>query len=82
MSHRIEIHSRWGNVALAVVGVVYLVGAVATLLYYLVTSWDASALTDRVLQLTLAASALAGAFLLLTAADNLGVHFRQRRRHS
>ena len=82
MSHRIEIRSRSGNVALAVIGAIYLIIAVATLMFYLVTSWGASALTDRVLQLALAGSALVGAFFLATGASNLGVHFGARRRHS
>ena len=82
MSHHIEIRSRSGNVALAVIGAIYLILAMATLLLYLVTSWGASALTDRVLQLTLAGSALAGAFFLTTGAGNLGVHLGARRRHS
>ena len=82
MSHHIEIRSRSGNVALAVIGAVYLIIAVATLLFYVVTSWGASALTDRLLQLMLAGSALAGAFFLATGAGNLGVHFGARRHHS
>lgn len=82
MTHRIEIRSRSGNVALGVIGAIYLICAVATLFFYLVTSWGATGLMDRLLQLTLAGSALAGAFFLATAADNLGVHIRTRRRHS
>ncbi len=82
MAHRIEIRSRPGNVALAVVGAIYLICAVATLLFYVVTTWGASALTDRVLQLTLAFSAAAGAFFLATGTGNLGMHFRGRHRHS
>ena len=82
MPHRIEIRSRSGNVALGVIGAIYSISAIATLLYYLVTSWGAAALLDFLLQLTLAASALGGAFFLASAAGNLGVTFRHGRRHS
>jgi len=82
MSHRIEIRSRSGNVALAVIGAIYFICGIGTLLFYLVTSWGAAALIDHLLQLTLAGSALAGAFFLLTAAGNLGVGIKPRRRHS
>jgi hypothetical protein len=82
MAHRIQIRSRSGNVALGVIGAIYLVCGIGTLLFYLVTSWGAAALIDRFLQLTLAGSALAGAFFLVTAAGNLGLDLRSRRRHS
>lgn len=82
MSHRIEIRSRSGNVVLAVIGAIYFVCGIGTLLFYLVTSWGAAAMIDHLLQLTLAGSALAGAFFLATAAGNLGVGVKPRRRHS
>ena len=82
MAHRIQFRSRSGNVALAVIGAIYFICGIGTLLFYLVTSWGASAMIDRLLQLTLAGSALAGAFFLTTAAGNLGVGIRSRRRHS
>ncbi len=82
MTHRIEIRSRSGNVALGVVGAIYLIAAVGTLLLYVVSSWGGASLIDHILQLTLVGSALAGAFLLLTAAGNLGIGVRPRRRHS
>ena len=79
MSHRIEIRSRSGNVALGVVGAIYFVCAIGTLLLYLSTTWAGGAgLIDRFLQLTLIGSALAGAFFLVTAAGNLGVGARRR----
>jgi len=82
MSHRVEIRSRSGNVALAVVGAIYLVCAIATLFFYVVSSWGATGLLDRLLQLTLAGAAIAGAFFLATGTGNLGLHFGPRRRHS
>ena len=81
MSHHIEIRSRFGNVALGVIGAIYFISAVGTLLLYVITSWGAAALLDHVLQLALAGSALAGAFFLLTAADNLGIRHRGRTSH-
>ncbi len=82
MAQLVEIRSRSGNVALGVIGAVYFICGIGTLLFYLVTSWGAAAMVDHLLQLTLAGSALAGAFFLATAAGNLGVGFRPRRRHS
>ena len=81
MPHRIVIRSRSGNLALAAIGAIYLITALATLLYYLATTWGAAALLDLLLQLTLAAAALAGAFFLATAAGNLGA-LRRQRHHS
>jgi hypothetical protein len=74
MHHRISIHSRPGNVALGAVGLLYLLAAGATLLIFLAMSWDGATLVDRVLQLALAGSGLAGAFFLHTAVRNLGTH--------
>jgi hypothetical protein len=82
MSHHVEIRSRSGNVALGVVGAIYLLSAVGTLLLYVITSWGAAALLDHLLQLALIGSALAGAAFLVIAADNLKVSFRLRRKTS
>ena len=82
MTHRIEIRSRPGNVALGVVGAIYFICAVGILLLYVVTSWGGATMLDHLLQLTLVGSALAGAFLLTTAAGNLGIGLRPNRRHS
>ncbi len=76
------IRSRFGNVALAVVGAIYLVCALGTLSFYVITSWGAAALTDHLLQLMLVGSALAGGFFLITAVGNLGVGLRTRRHQS
>ena len=77
--HHIEIRSRSGNVALGVLGVIYFLSAIGTLLFYVISSWGAAALIDHVLQLALIGSALAGAVFLVIAADNLKINLRLRR---
>jgi hypothetical protein len=79
MFHQMTIHSRSGNLALAVIGVAYLLCALVTLFSFDVT--DAS-LVDRLLQLALVGSALAGAFFLHIGTRNLGIHPRLRLRRS
>jgi hypothetical protein len=76
MLRQITIQSRSGNMALALVGLVYFLCALAILFFFVVTSWFGASLIDRFLQLALAGSALAGAFFLQIAARNLGVHRR------
>lgn len=80
MSHHVEIQSRSGNVALGVIGAIYLLGAIGTLSWYVISSWGAAALLDRLLQLALIGSALSGAAFLAIAADNLHLTGRLRRR--
>ncbi len=82
MFQQITIRSRPGNVALALVGLVYLLCALGTLFFFVVTSWSDASLVDRVLQLALAGAAFAGAIFLHIGARNLGVHPRlSLRRH-
>jgi hypothetical protein len=69
---RIEIHSRRGSLALGVVGVVEALCALATLLIYVVNSWGAASPIDRLLQLSLVASAAGGLYLLIVGLQNLG----------
>jgi hypothetical protein len=71
--HRIEIHSRRGSLALGVIGVIDVVCAVATLFIYIVKSWDAASSLDRLLQLTLIASAVGGLYLFFVGVENLGI---------
>src|SRR5438874_6982056 len=78
MSHHVEIRSRSGNVALGLVGAIYFLSAIGTLLLYVITSWGAAALIDHLLQLTLIGSAVAGAAFLMIAADNLKLRLRRR----
>lgn len=73
---QVPIRSRVGNVALGVLGIVYLISATATLVYYLVTSWGAMGLTDYILQLALIASAIGGLFFIAIAAENLKLPLR------
>ena len=50
---------------------IYFVSATATLVYYVVTSWGAAGLLDRVLQLALLTSAIGGVIFMLIAKENL-----------
>lgn len=70
---RIAIQSRVGNVVLGVLGALYFVSAIATLVYYIASSWGAMGLTDYVLQLALIASAIGGLLFMAIAGDNLGL---------
>jgi hypothetical protein len=82
MLKEITIRSRSGNMALALVGLLYFLAALVTLSFFVVTSWSGASLIDRVLQLALVGSAFAGAFFLHVGAQNLGVHPRLTlRRH-
>ena len=68
---RVVIRSRIGNAVLALLGVLYVVSATVTFIYYVVTNWGANGLTDYVLQTALIAAASGGVFFVLIAADNL-----------
>jgi hypothetical protein len=82
MLKQITIRSRSGNMALALAGMVYFLGALVTLSFFVVTSWFGASMVDRVLQLALVGSAFAGAFFLHVGAQNLGVRPRLTlRRH-
>lgn len=73
---RVAIRSRLGNGVLGVLGVIYFLSAGGILIYYIVSSWGADSLVDRVLQLGLAGAALCGLVFVIIAVGNLGV--RQR----
>jgi ABC-type Co2+ transport system permease subunit len=68
---RVPIRSRLGNGVLGLLGVVYFISATATLIYYIVTSWGATSLTDNVLQMGLIAAAIGGLFFIAIAKQNL-----------
>ncbi len=70
---RIEVRSRTGNAVLGVLGVVYLISALALLAYDLMQTWGAAGMIDRAVQVALVVSALAGGFFILTAMRNLGL---------
>ena len=70
---RIEVRSRTGNAVLGVLGVVYLISALALLAYDLVQTWGAAGTIDRAVQGALIVSAFAGIFFIMTALRNLGL---------
>ena len=73
----IMIRSRFGNGVLGVLGAVYFLSATTILVYYVVTTWGAAGMIDRLLQFALIACAIGGLLFIGIAADNLGL--RQRR---
>jgi len=77
---RIEIHSRRGSLALGFAGVVDVVCAIAILLIYVVNSWGAASMLDRLLQFSLMVSAAGGIYLLAVGLANLGVQAHPRLR--
>ena len=77
---RVRVRSRSGNLMLAVLGVVYSVGALVALVAFAVDVWDAAGLTDRALQIGLIAAAGCGVWFLLTGLENLGIYSRRMAR--
>ena len=75
---RVIVHSRSGNVVLAVLGAVYVLGAIAAFVAFAADVWSAASFTDRALGLGLIAAAIGGVWLLVTGLENLGVHFGRR----
>ena len=71
---RVILRSRSGNVVLTVLGALYTVAAVVTLVAFAVDVWNALALRDLAMQLGLIAAAAGGIRLLLTGLENLGIH--------
>ena len=69
---RVVIRSRIGNTTLALLGLLYVVSASATLIYYIVTNWGANHITDLILQAALVAAAIGGVFFVLIGFANLG----------
>jgi hypothetical protein len=68
---RVRIRSRYGNIVLGFLGVVYFLAAGATLVYYVAKNWGANGLTDFVLQAALLGAAGLGALFVLIALANL-----------
>ena len=77
---RVRVRSRSGNLMLAVLGVVYSVGALVALVAFAVDVWDAAGLTARALQIGLIAAAGCGVWFLLTGLENLGIYSRRMTR--
>ncbi len=70
---RVPIRSRLGNAILGVLGALYFVSATATLIYYVVTTWEAMGAIDYALQLALLGAAIGGLFFMAVAAQNLAL---------
>ena len=68
---RVMIRSRIGNGVLAVLGVIYVLSATATLIYYVVSNWNANGLVDYVLQFALVCAALGGVLFFMIGYGNL-----------
>lgn len=71
---RVIVHSRSGNIVLAVLGALYAVGAIAALIAFVQEVRGAAAITDRAMQLGLVIAAACGVWFVVTALENLGVH--------
>ena len=70
---RVSIRSRLGNAILGVLGALYFVSAIATLIYYVVTTWEAMGMIDYALQLALLGAAIGGLFFMAVAVQNLAL---------
>ncbi len=75
---RIQVRSRFGNAVLGVLGVGYVCAAIALLAYHIAQTWGAAGLIDRAVQVVLLGSAAAGILFIVTAVQNLGLHWRHR----
>ena len=76
---RVEIHSRRGNVAIGVLGIVYAVSAISLIVVHFMQTWGAASLTDRAIQILLVGVILLSAWFIAIAARGLGI--RRARRH-
>ena len=74
MSHRMTIRSRFGNQALAAIGVTYALVALALFVWHIGAAWLTASAVDRLLDLLFAAAAVSGAWFVAIALDNLGWH--------
>ena len=79
---RVRLQSRVGNVVIAVLGVIYAISASSLLVFYLIDTWGAAGLIDRVLQLALVGAAAAGVLFVAIGAQNLGFSLTARRRNA
>jgi hypothetical protein len=74
---RLPVRSRSGNIVLAVVGSIYAVSALSILVWFLLEVGSAARLSDRVLQLALAAAAVCGIWIAAHALENLGLRHQR-----
>ncbi|MGZ8711398.1 MAG: hypothetical protein ACXW28_14350 [Thermoanaerobaculia bacterium] len=72
---RVEIHSKRGNVAIGVLGVVYAISGFVLFIVHFVQTWGAASLTDRAIQILLIGVIALSIWLVQIAARGLGVHF-------
>jgi hypothetical protein len=77
---RIAIHSRPGNVTLALVGSTVTIAALVLLALFVLQTWDGASLSERALQLMLPICAIAGAAMVRIAVANLSMRPRHLRR--
>jgi hypothetical protein len=77
---RLPVRSRSGNIVLAIMGSIYAVSALSILAWFVLESWRAADMSDRLLQLALAGAVASGTWLALRAMKNLGPP-REQPRH-
>jgi len=71
---RVHVRSRSGNVVLAVVGAVYAIGALATLIVLAVDVWNAVGLRELAMHVALIGAVTCGLWFFFSGLENLGVH--------
>jgi hypothetical protein len=71
---RAFFRARSGYVVLAVLGVVYTIGAISVLVLFAVDGWNALGLIDRAMLAALAGAALCGVWFLNFGLEHLGIH--------
>ncbi len=75
---RIEVRSRAGNAVLGIFGVLYVVAALALLVYLVQQTRGAASLVDHAVAIVLLACAAAGVLFIVIAAQNLGPRLSRR----
>ena len=77
---RVEIHSRRGNVAIGVLGIVYAFSGLTLFTVHFMQTWGAASLTDRAIQILLLGVIVLSAWFVAIAARGLGIrHARHHR---
>lgn len=79
---RVEIHSKRGNVAIGVLGVVYAISGFVLLGVHFIQTWGATSLTDRAIQILLIGVIALSAWFVHISARGLSVHFRRGARET
>jgi len=69
---RLPVRSRSGNLLLAILGTLYVVGAIVVLAWFVIDAWLAAGLIDLLLQFALVAAGFCGAWFVANAMGNLG----------